>query len=59
LSAYSTWAVRLTVSLLVLAALFARALTDTFRRMRVFPATVAGGDIVVCAMPPLRAGRGE
>ena len=36
-----------------------RAVADTCRPMRVFPATVAGGDIVVCAMPPLRAGRGE
>ena len=34
-----------------------RAVTDSCRPMRVFPATVAGGDIVVCAIPSLRAGR--
>ena len=34
-----------------------RAVAGTCRPMRVFPATVAGGDIVVCAMPPLRAER--
>jgi hypothetical protein len=33
-----------------------RAVADTCRPMRVFPATVAGGDIVVCAIPPQRAG---
>jgi 4-amino-4-deoxy-L-arabinose transferase-like glycosyltransferase len=32
-----------------------RVVTDSCRPMRVFPATVAGGDIVVCAIPPLRA----
>jgi 4-amino-4-deoxy-L-arabinose transferase-like glycosyltransferase len=34
-----------------------RAVTDSCRRIRVFPATVAGGDIVICAIPSLRAGR--
>ena len=34
-----------------------RAVADTCRPIRVFRATVAGGDIVVCAMPPLQAGR--
>jgi hypothetical protein len=34
-----------------------RVVTDNCRPMRVFPATVAGGDIVVCAIPPQRAER--
>jgi hypothetical protein len=33
-----------------------RAVEDSCRPMRVFPATVAGGDIVVCAIPPQQAG---
>jgi mannosyltransferase len=36
-----------------------RAVTDTCRQIRLFPATVAGGEIVVCALPPLHAGRTE
>lgn len=36
-----------------------RKVADTCRPMRVFPATVAGGDIVVCAIPPQRAGSSE
>lgn len=33
-----------------------RTVAGSCRPMRVFPATVAGGDIVVCAIPPQQAG---